>query len=349
MYTHNHEMCSQEETTDQTRPRQALRRFVLDKLALLGTIVTATTVLGFAGSWWWVLDMCAHFRVQYAALLLLIVAASAALKGWRWALVFAVPLLLNLATIVPLYFAPPTTPAGNVALRLLHFNVYTANTERARVIDYLLAADVDAIFLQEVDARWIKDLEAQSRWRVVLGDAREDNFGLVMLVPKRSDPSVTIGQTRIVTLAADALPVPTLETTLNTPGGSLRLLYTHPLPPATPAYARRNARHMAAVADWANRQSGPVVILGDLNATPWSRAFRTLMAQTTLVNSQRGHGIGATWPTGPLTLLRIPIDHCLHSPHLATVTRRVGPVLGSDHRPLLIELAWSKAQGAPGP
>lgn len=96
---------------------------------------------------------------------------------------------------------------------------------------------------------------------------------------------------------------------------------------------------LAWIADWAARQTDPVVVLGDLNATPWSHAFRSLVDEAGLVNSLRGRGLQPSCPA-PLGLLGIPIDHLLHSPALATVERERGPAFGSDHRMLHVRLAW---------
>jgi len=35
----------------------------------------------------------------------------------------------------------------------------------------------------------------------------------------------------------------------------------------------------------------------------------------------------------------LPVDHCLVSPSVALVSRTVGPDVGSDHRPLLVEFS----------
>jgi endonuclease/exonuclease/phosphatase (EEP) superfamily protein YafD len=36
--------------------------------------------------------------------------------------------------------------------------------------------------------------------------------------------------------------------------------------------------------------------------------------------------------------MRVPIDHLVHSPVLEVTDRRLGPDLGSDHFPLLVDL-----------
>jgi endonuclease/exonuclease/phosphatase (EEP) superfamily protein YafD len=38
-------------------------------------------------------------------------------------------------------------------------------------------------------------------------------------------------------------------------------------------------------------------------------------------------------------LLQVSIDHLLHSSELAVADRRLGPPLGSDHLPLVVDLS----------
>ena len=84
----------------------------------------------------------------------------------------------------------------------------------------------------------------------------------------------------------------------------------------------------------------PVLLLGDLNATPWSHPFKRLLQETGLIDGSRGMGYQPTWPAGVLPLL-IPIDHCLHSQELRVVHKEVGPMVGSDHYPVIVDFAFS--------
>jgi endonuclease/exonuclease/phosphatase family metal-dependent hydrolase len=45
-----------------------------------------------------------------------------------------------------------------------------------------------------------------------------------------------------------------------------------------------------------------------------------------------------TWRT--TTPFAIPIDHALCTPPLAIQSREIGPDLGSDHRPQVLEIRW---------
>jgi endonuclease/exonuclease/phosphatase (EEP) superfamily protein YafD len=78
------------------------------------------------------------------------------------------------------------------------------------------------------------------------------------------------------------------------------------------------------------------LVVGDLNTTDFSPCFRDFLKASGLQDSRQGRGIQASW--GPFPLLEIAIDHCLTAPEIAVMQRRVGPHLGSDHRPVIIDL-----------
>lgn len=87
---------------------------------------------------------------------------------------------------------------------------------------------------------------------------------------------------------------------------------------------------------YVHRAASPVLLLGDLNVSPWSPYFRRLLRESGLRDSSQGRGVRPTWPTfNPLML--IPIDHCLYSPGIAIVNRQTGPHVGSDHFPVIVD------------
>jgi endonuclease/exonuclease/phosphatase (EEP) superfamily protein YafD len=93
---------------------------------------------------------------------------------------------------------------------------------------------------------------------------------------------------------------------------------------------------LRAISSWAAEREGPRVVVGDLNATPWSVAMREILAEGPLRSTQR-FGLQATWPSwlGPLGL---PIDHVLVAGPLEPVARSIEPAFGSDHRMLVVDL-----------
>ncbi|PSP16260.1 MAG: hypothetical protein BRC58_09500 [Cyanobacteria bacterium QS_8_64_29] len=79
----------------------------------------------------------------------------------------------------------------------------------------------------------------------------------------------------------------------------------------------------------------------------WSPYYQKLVDGTGLINTRKGFGIFPTWPTAnnPLglpgfaaRLLSIPIDHCLVTSELQVVQTRALSSVGSDHRPIAVDL-----------
>ncbi|MDA0266156.1 MAG: hypothetical protein O2890_13010 [Cyanobacteria bacterium] len=69
---------------------------------------------------------------------------------------------------------------------------------------------------------------------------------------------------------------------------------------------------VAAIAQVAAGAKTPLVVAGDLNASPWSFALRDLIAQANLRDARRGFGLAKTWHRFPYPSLML--DHGLVSP-----------------------------------
>ncbi|HEX6222454.1 MAG TPA: endonuclease/exonuclease/phosphatase family protein, partial [Acidimicrobiia bacterium] len=118
----------------------------------------------------------------------------------------------------------------------------------------------------------------------------------------------------------------------------LSVLGTHPLAPTDQERADLRDAQIGFAGEWATEQDGAYMVVGDFNATPWSWPFRRLMGSADVENSQRGFGLQPTFATSSNLLLRVPIDHVVHSPALEVTGRQLGPALGSDHFPLVVDL-----------
>ncbi len=295
------------------------------------------SLLGRGGAWVWWLDLPSHFRIQYAALLLISLVLAAALRSRRLVIAAAALLLLELISLAP-YAVPGDRSAAGPSLRLAHFNVLSANREHAQVQAWIVETAAELVFLQEVTPRWAEVLAATPGYRLIEVVARDDNFGLAILA--RDGGAVEIvGREQLVFGGLPALAVQ-----LRHHGRALAVLSLHTLPPLSAAASARRDAQLTAAAQWAaTRQTSgaAAVIVGDFNATPFSAALAPLTAAGLRDSLAAGGLLGAgSWPDviGPL---RIAIDHCWHDARLVTTQREVGPALGSDHRPLQVTLAWA--------
>jgi len=85
----------------------------------------------------------------------------------------------------------------------------------------------------------------------------------------------------------------------------------------------------------------PFILIGDLNASPWSHAMRALVAEAGLRYATDGYGIWPTWFVGnPLLdpLVSAPLDHILVSSEWQVVDYMETGDIGSDHVPLQADL-----------
>lgn len=286
------------------------------------------TVAGFLGSLWWIFDLAAHFRVQLAALAGVATLGLVVLGRKNWAIIGAVTVLANLAVIVPLYVRSPAAPITGDSLRIVTLNVQAGNPAKVQVIDYLRSIEADVIFLHESSVDWEAEIHAADLpYQLTVSRGPGFSFGTVALTkPGYAVEIVRLGQSRRRSVVVD----------VTISGIAIRVLGTHPIAPTSSERAALRDDQLNAVGVWSAAQARPVVVAGDFNTTSWSNAFRQLEAED-LVNSQNGFGVQATWPV-PATVLRIPIDHVLHSPALATIRRELGPDVGSDHFPLEVDI-----------
>ena len=302
----------------------------LGLLAAAGYTACAATALGFLGRFWWFADLFSHFRIQYLAGLA--VAGALMLFAWhlKTAAMFFAFAAANFVCVAPLYFGGEADAAASPALRLMLINVNTDSGDPARVREAIAAVNPDVVALEEVNGRWMEDLAPlRKKYPHVLAEPREDNFGIALF------SKLPLEHPRVAEIGTAG--VPTLIASVRAGNAPLAIVATHPLPPYGPEYSALRDEQLERLAE-AVDASRPVVLLGDLNTTPWNYHFRGLLERSGLRDSARGHGPQLTWPSFFLPM-RIPIDHVLHSPSVTVLRRSIGPGVGSDHLPVVADVA----------
>ncbi len=135
-----------------------------------------------------------------------------------------------------------------------------------------------------------------------------------------------------------SIGLPSILAEFDLRGNRFFLIGTHAVPPTSSEYAAMRNKHLSAISEIVARLDAPVLLLGDLNVSPWSYHFGQLIRESGLRDGSRGHGIQPTWPVHMFPLL-IPIDHCLYSPGIDIVNKMVGAHVGSDHYPVIVDFA----------
>jgi len=102
------------------------------------------------------------------------------------------------------------------------------------------------------------------------------------------------------------------------------------------------ARDHLAATGW------PVLIAGDFNTGLEGVRHRVMAERSGLRPASATGGATGTWPARFPAWLRLPLDEVWLSPSLEVRRREVWPDVGSDHRPLLVVVGGSTADGAVG-
>jgi endonuclease/exonuclease/phosphatase (EEP) superfamily protein YafD len=231
------------------------------------------TLAGFGGEYHWALDALSNFRLYYFVALLLLL--GLAWWGKKWWL-FAPVLLLagvNGGFLLPYYgvttavsAAPPTTEP----LRLLMANVYYYNEEPEALVAYITEQDPDIIVLVEMTSR----LKGSIRPLYEAYPYQVDGYGqeniILSRVPIRQSWYEQHGTRR-----------PNAIAQFTWQGQPFTVIGTHPSTPLSQRQMSQRTRTLGLLAE-TSRAISPqegVIIAGDLNTTPFSPHFQTLLRE----------------------------------------------------------------------
>ena len=235
---------------------------------------------------------------------------------------------LNYAFVLPLYFGKPPV-ATEQPVRAMLMNLNAANGNADQVLRAIRTANPDLLVLEEVTSAWASELSVLD-YSYQVADIREDCFG-IMLLSRHS-----LSRTNVVFIGSAG--VPSIIANVHLPQGEISVVGTHPPPPAGASYSKHRNSQLAALSQLVREQKTPVLLIGDLNASPWSAHFVRLLKDSRLQNSMKHFGFQPSWPSNN-RLLRIPIDHMLHSPEILIHRRGVGQDVGSDHLPVIVDFS----------
>lgn len=304
------------------------------RLALLPSLAS---LLGFLGEGHWLLDLCAHFRWQYVLVIALGLGAALLLRKRGLAGVLACCWLANAFSLAsangpaPAALGAQVTGAAGGEVKLLVANIHLDTADLRPLLALVERESPDVIGIVELTPHAAAALAVLAqRYPTSRIDPREDPFGIGLWS--------RLPSSHLDLVAMPPLGFPALQLRWPDPGpGSLWLV--HPFPPiGAEASAWRDAQLDYAAGLIAGDANA--ILAGDLNTTPWSASYRRLRERAALSDSAAGRWPWPTWnPGGPGAVLAVPIDHVLHGAAWHSVELRVGPDIGSDHRPLLVRLA----------
>lgn len=302
--------------------------------------MASLTALWFAllaamlGRYAWPLDLFANFRVQYTLLFLIVAIALFALRSpLLGALAIAGAMIGAIPIVSYMGVQTARADAGAAKFRVLTFNTWFRNHDYAEIARLLEQMQADVVVLQERD----RDDGAQR----IAGHLTSYPYSFI-----EPRPHGVVVFSRWPITSAELLPltngpgVLAAHVTLDWNGKAVTVLGAHLHWPLGPASSRMRNAELAGIASFAAARHEPVIVAGDFNVAPWSRNFRVTLERSGLSDAAAGHGLAPSWPS-QFPPVGMRIDHCWVSHHWRSVSVRLGPSNGSDHLPLIADLAWA--------
>lgn len=305
-------------------------------------------MLAALGGQWSVLDFYGQLQTQAAICVAMV--GVVALVTWRWGRFFCA--LAGFAALAwmlqPQLALPPRVelPSGAGApMRIAWANLQNWSTEGAALTRLLEIETPDIAVLTELSENHRAAASAATAYAFRTTFPAGSAYDILMMSRVRPDsvrfdyalgPDMPVMEARFCSTEAAT--------------ACLVIIALHaPRPPlpwgaiGMPATMRDSL--LAVAAGMARRHleaRDHVLLLGDLNATPSSSAFHDVLAASGLADSTDAPSEKPVRPQ-PTWLSSWPgiglaIDHALVSPGIRIAERRLGPDIGSDHRPLVLHI-----------
>jgi endonuclease/exonuclease/phosphatase (EEP) superfamily protein YafD len=292
------------------------------------------TVLGLLAAWWPALDIINN-GIPYLLAGGLILLGLAALTRKPWLIAGAILIVALNAYVLRsgLHGSAAMAPAGSERfLRVVTFNLWGGNDRMDEVSKFLADSDADVVVLQEV-TRAHGALLRQS---------------LQTAYPHATDGARIVILSKHPILAEGQLDRPGFPpwislmlrwVRLEVNGFTFELAGVHL---ARPFYPELQEEDVEALIRFAASRDRPLIVAGDFNMSPWTEKLRRLGR---LAGIRRYNTFRLTWPVRRDELPLLPlvaIDNVLASPNFDKIAAIGGPRLGSDHRPVIVDLALSE-------
>jgi endonuclease/exonuclease/phosphatase (EEP) superfamily protein YafD len=299
-------------------------------------VVGAATLVGLLDRLSWVFEIADVFRLQYLVVLVAAGLAALLLRRPRLAALAALLAAVNVAVLgIPLTGSVTAAPSRSAAppLRLVVANVEVGNKDFAAVQRLVVQTRPDLFGVTELTPFMARHLgDRLEGYRLRLLEPRRDAYGIGLY------SRLPLLSAKVVHFPSDGPP--TIVARLRVAGEPVTVVITHV---HTPFAGSIHVRHLDALARAARAQLGKrVVVCGDFNTPPWSGPLRDFAADGRLHDLYGGRAwAGYSWPTWG-SLLRVPLDNCFISNGLAVAGHHDAPNVGSDHRPLAVDIAVLK-------
>ncbi len=258
-------------------------------------------------------------------------------RRWALALAGSCVVLCHVAWMAPSllpdrrFDAPAAAAAGSPPIRIFFANVLLTNRNCDAILQEIASVDPDIIVVAEWGSLWHKAF-------VQLPLAADYVHGLSLVQPRYGQVNVfsKLPLEREMQNWVTGRLVRTIDVQLGSQ--TLRIIALHaprPMHLSTFDYFSYWNQMIPVLAT----ENGPLVVVGDFNATQHSLVYDRLQALgLRSAHDDRGRGYATTWPNDTVLPALIRIDQAFLSPEVECQRIAEGQGLGSDHKPLIFEV-----------
>ncbi|NEP32730.1 endonuclease/exonuclease/phosphatase family protein [Moorena sp. SIO3B2] len=335
---------------------KVLNNWILSLFIILTIVVTLLSITSYFFRDNIYLELTTNFKHQYLVLGALPLSYFALTRRKRWLIVTLFCLLINLTEIIPWYIPKLSFGASGEPMGLFLFNVSFSNTQYGDAIALVKEEKPTIAAFLEAKDPWPKQLEALREVLPYNISIPELQIEVYSRLPLQESEILEYGKSRGL-----------VKLDLSIAGADASVIVTHSYPQfyfgkqedfgnqgdfgkqgdlEKQGWQWRNQDLEEEIGDYIRQIEKPVVLIGDLNVTMWSPYYKSLIESSGLRDARAGFGILPTLskfsPANPW--LAIPVDHCLVSRDVKVIKMRTGPDLGSDHLPVITDIALRASQ-----
>ena len=308
----------------------------------------------YGDRWWWLFVLNSFAEYLFLPLPLPLVAAVITRRR---------PMVIGLVGIVVAWiflygrlFLPPVTwrQATGPQITVMTTNTLGFNSHPEGIISSIRASDADVITLQELNPEIAEAIQQEVvdayPYQALAPKTGVSGLGVISRYPLEATgieiEGVWVGGPQILEVAWE--------------GAEITLVNFHTIPPgplnpySLGRTIRERERQIGALMAFVGGRSGPSIVMGDLNVTDQSAAYRMMAGSLQDAWVERGWGLGHTFPGAassgssrptwaglpvPKWLLRL--DYVFCSAHWQVERASIGQWDGvSDHRPVVARMTY---------
>jgi|GEM_PF-1254651 len=258
----------------------------------------------------WIVAAADSLRIPYAVFLVVFVTFFFLRNNYALASAGAIALLILAPGIWPYFKTASELPSTKKAEKkevvvsdfsVLHFNVKENNKQITSVAEAALASGADIVSMQELTGNSfaIVDPLMREKYPYALSELSYPGFGMAVY------SKYPIASTAV--LASHDFPL--LTGIIIISSDTLHFIAATTSTPTNDKDFQAQLKQFKFIAEEANKVTGQLIVMGDMNAVPWSEQVTSLLNTTKLKDSRKD--LSATYPAQ--SPLQIPIDYIFHS------------------------------------